>query len=57
MKLEIYKNSQSIFIALIDGDCDLVKEVNIIEAEQIWQQLMQVCHDYRRNEQIERVNN
>lgn len=34
-----------------------VNTLTIEKAEQLWQELMNLCHEYRRQEQIKMVNN
>lgn len=31
--------------------------LTVEEAEQLWQDLLNICHEYRRQEQIAKVNN
>jgi hypothetical protein len=49
-------------IVYLHGDCTNfigpeTFALDINEAEELWQRLMQVCGDYRRGDIIEKVNN
>lgn len=45
------------YVTIDSGQIDKPIFITIEEAEELWQDLLAICHNYRRGDIIERVNN
>jgi hypothetical protein len=53
MKVTATKN----FVYIDNSEDKMLLMLTIEEAEEFWQQIMEACHNYRRDEQIIKVSN